>query len=255
MVVKQWGSGYNRGVRVRRLHQWHLGTAEAREVQTRLATKVLRSGGVDGPRFIAGVDVFVSRNRKDGAGAVVVLGYPGLEPVEVRVVRGELDFPYVPGLLSFREAPLILRACEELSTTPDLILVDGQGVAHPRRIGLASHLGLFLDMPTVGCAKSRLCGSHDVPGDERGCCADLVDGEEVIGAVVRTRSGTKPVYVSVGHRMDLPSAVQWVLGCCRGYRLPEPVRLAHRAAGGDLRWCSSLTGGEPAEARGSTIGE
>ena len=177
-----------------------------------------------------------SRGRGVGTAAVVVLGYPGLELVEVSVIRGEVDFPYVPGLLSFREAPLILRACQGLSATPDLVLVDGQGIAHPRRIGLASHLGLFLNTPTVGCAKSRLCGSHDVPGDERGDSADLVDGEETIGAVVRTKSGTKPVYVSVGHRIDLPGAVHWVLECCRGYRLPEPVRLAHQAAGGNLKW-------------------
>jgi len=167
---------------------------------------------------------------------VVVLRCPGLEVVEVRVVRGEVSFPYVPGLLSFREAPLILRACEGLRTTPDLILVDGQGIAHPRRLGLASHLGVLLGVATVGCAKSRLCGSHDTPGDERGSCAELVDGGETIGMVVRTRPGTKPVYVSVGHGIDLQTAVRRVLECCRGYRLPEPVRMAHRAAGGRLRW-------------------
>ena len=227
---------------MRRPHGWHLAVAEAREMQVKLAVEISRTGGVAVPRLVAGVDVSTSRGKGSGTGAVVVLGFPGLEVVEVSVIRGEVEFPYVPGLLSFREAPLILRACEGLSTTPDLILVDGQGVAHPRRIGLASHLGLLLNTPTVGCAKSRLCGSHDAPGDERGCCADLVDGEETIGAVVRTKSGTKPVYVSVGHRIDLQGAVHWVLECGRGYRLPEPVRLAHQAAGGSLRWQGDLSG-------------
>ena len=201
-----------------------------------MAARVRRTGSVKAPRFIAGLDVSASRVGEMGTGAVVVLGYPGLEIVEVRVIRGEVELPYMPGLLSFREAPLILRACEQLSTTPDIIVVDGQGIAHPRRFGLASHLGLLLGKPTIGCAKSRLCGSHDVPGDERGSTAELVDGRETIGAVVRTKQGTKPLYVSVGHRIELQDAVHWILECCRGYRLPEPVRLAHQAAGGNLKW-------------------
>lgn len=204
-------------------------------MQTRLAAEVLYTGAVAAPNLVAGVDVSASRGRGTGTAAVVVVGYPGLEVVEVKVVRGEVEVPYIPGLLSFREAPLILKACEGLRVSPDLFLVDGQGVAHPRRLGLAAHLGLLLDTPTVGCAKSRLCGTHDTPGVERGSFVDLVDGEETIGAVVRTRTGTKPVYVSVGHRIDLPGAVHWVLACCRGYRLPEPARLAHQAAGGTLR--------------------
>ena len=222
-------------MRVRKLHRWKLTVTEAKEVQSRLAAKVRRTGSVKAPRFIAGVDVSASRVGEVGTGAVVVLGYPGLELVEVRVIRGEVELPYMPGLLSFREAPLILKACEQLSTTPDIIMVDGQGIAHPRRFGLASHLGLLLSKPTVGCAKSRLCGSHDVPGDERGSTAELVDGGETIGTVVRTKQGTKPLYVSVGHRIELQNAVHWILECCRGYRLPEPVRLAHQAAGGNLK--------------------
>ena len=204
-------------------------------MQHRLSVKVLRDGEMVKPHYIAGVDVSVSRSRGAATGAVVVLEYPGLRLVEASVIRGEVDFPYVPGLLSFREAPLVLRACQALETTPDLILVDGQGIAHPRRIGLASHLGLFLDMPTIGCAKSRLCGSHEVPGVEPGEYAELVDKREIIGVVLRTKIGTKPVYVSVGHMIDLPAAVHWVLECCKGYRLPEPLRLAHQAAGGNLK--------------------
>ena len=236
MVVKWWSNSYNRCVRVRKLHGWQLTATEAKEVQSRLAARVRRAGRVTAPRFIAGVDVSASRVGEMGTGAVVVLGYPGLEIVEVKVIRGEVELPYMPGLLSFREAPLILRACEQLSTTPDIIVVDGQGIAHPRRFGLASHLGLLLNKPTVGCAKSRLCGIHDVPGDERGSTAELEDGGETIGAVVRTKQGTKPLYVSVGHRIELQDAVHWVLECCCGYRLPEPVRLAHQAAGGNLKW-------------------
>lgn len=233
------------------LHAWDLTVAEARQTQARLAATVSRTGVVGEPRFIAGVDVSVSREQGLATGAVVVLEYPALAPVEVRAIGGELSFPYVPGLLSFREARHILAACEMLETKPDLVIVDGQGIAHPRRIGLASHLGLFLDTPTIGCAKSRLCGRHDEPGAEPGSVADLVDGivdgGETVGAVLRTRAGVKPVYVSVGHKIDLAQAVRWVLECCRGYRLPEPTRLAHQAAG---RALVSSTGGRAAVAGG-----
>jgi deoxyribonuclease V len=167
--------------------------------------------------------------------AAIVLSYPELRLVETSLAQGELDFPYIPGLLSFRELPLILAACRKLSVTPDLILVDGQGVAHPRRIGLACHLGLFLDTPTIGCAKSRLCGSHQVPDDKPGSYAEVVDKGEIIGVALRTRPGVKPVYISTGHKIDLENAIYWVLKCCLGYRLPEPTRLAHLAAGGSLK--------------------
>ncbi len=217
-----------------RLHGWQMIPAQAMEIQRKLAAQVSRAGETT-PRFIAGVDISVDREAGTGTGAVVVLRYPELDLVEAKVVSDRLDFPYIPGLLSFREAPLILAACENLSVTPDLIMVDGQGIAHPRRMGLASHLGLFLDTPTIGCAKSRLCGRHEVPGNEPGSYADLIDGDEVIGAALRTRAGVKPVYVSIGHRVSLPAAIHWVLACCRGYRLPEPTRLAHLAAGGNLK--------------------
>jgi deoxyribonuclease V len=153
--------------------------------------------------------------------------------VETRVVTSELDFPYIPGLLSFRESPLILSICEKLSVTPDILLVDGQGIAHPRRFGLASHLGLLLNLPTIGCAKSLLCGIHETRGAEPGSYAEVTDEGETIGAALRTKMGVKPVYVSIGHRVDLKTAIHWVMNCCRGYRLPEPTRLAHLAAGGN----------------------
>jgi len=222
-------------MKVRKLHSWQLGVTEALEIQRRLATEVSRSGGVITPHFIAGADVSVSRAQGTATAAMVVLEYPGFAVVEVKVFHGRLDFPYIPGLLSFRESPLILAACEELTITPDLLLVDGQGIAHPRRFGLACHLGLLLDTPTIGCAKSRLCGRHEASGVEPGSYAELVDGDETIGVALRTKLGTNPLYISVGHKVDLQAAIHWVLACCRGYRLPEPTRLAHQAAGGNLK--------------------
>jgi deoxyribonuclease V len=226
---------YNRVVEIGSLHGWRLRPSEARELQLKLASLVSRTNVLATPRYIAGLDISVDRQRGMGRAAVVVLSYPELEVAEVQTVEDRIDFPYVPGLLSFREAPITLAACERLSIVPDLFLVDGQGIAHPRRLGLASHLGLFLDRPTIGCAKSRLCGAHETPGDEPGSYAELEDNDETIGAVLRTKTGVKPIYVSIGHKVDLDTAVYWALQCCRGYRLPEPTRLAHLAAGGNLR--------------------
>ena len=219
---------------VKKLHSWQVSTAEALDIQRRLAAQVSRTSEVTTPRFIAGVDISRKKEQGVATGAVVVLNYPELELVETKVVSGKLDFPYVPGLLSFRESPLTLAACEKLTVTPDLILVDGQGVAHPRRMGLASHLGLLLDTPTIGCAKSLLCGSHEMPAVEPGSYTEIVGRGEIIGIALRTKFGVKPIYVSIGHKIDLQSAVHWVLNCCRGHRLPEPTRLAHLAAGGNL---------------------
>ncbi len=221
-------------MKVNRLHGWQVSTAQALEIQARLAAQVSRDSEVVAPRFIAGVDISAERGRGMAQGAVVVLQYPALRPVETRVIAGNLDFPYIPGLLSFRESPLTLAACEQLGITPDLVLVDGQGVAHPRRFGLASHLGLCLNLPTIGCAKSLLCGTHKTPGAEPGSYAEVVDRGEIIGVALRTKLGVKPIYVSIGHKVDLKTAIYWVMKCCRGYRLPEPTRLAHLAAGGNL---------------------
>lgn len=218
-----------------RLHSWQVSPAEALDIQRSLAAQVTRSSQVTTPRFIAGVDISAANAQGVATGAVVVLEYPELRVVETQVAQGRFGFPYVPGLLSFRESPLTLAACEKLTITPDLILVDGQGIAHPRRLGLASHLGLFLHIPTIGCAKSLLCGQHEEPGAEPGSYAEVVDRGETIGVALRTRSGVKPVYVSIGHKVDLETAIYWVIKCCRDYRLPEPTRLAHLAAGGNLK--------------------
>ncbi|MFC2071905.1 deoxyribonuclease V [Chloroflexota bacterium] len=221
-------------MKVKRLHGWQISIPQALDWQHRLAAQVSRNSEVIAPHFIAGVDISVGRAQGMATGAIVVLSYPELRVMETKVARGRLDFPYIPGLLSFRESPLTLAAGEGLSITPDLILVDGQGIAHPRRFGLACHLGLFWDRPTIGCAKSRLCGSHEESGLESGSYSEVVDRGETIGVALRTRPGVKPVYVSIGHKVDLETAIHWVLECCRGYRLPEPTRLAHLAAGGKL---------------------
>ncbi len=227
---------YNLCVRILELHDWNLTTAEARDTQNRLAFDVSRVGSVTEPRYIAGIDVRTPvRSQGKGTAAVVVLEYPSLELVEVKTAAGEITFPYVPGLLSFREAPLILQAFAQITHTPDLIIVDGQGIAHPRRLGIAAHLGLFFDIPTIGCAKSRLCGTYQEPAREPGNYAELVDDHESIGAVLRTKLNTNPVYVSIGNKIAIEDAIFWVMRCCRGYRLPEPMRLAHLAAGGNLK--------------------
>ncbi len=224
------------------MHTWQLNVAQALDIQRRLSKQVSWTGEVIEPSFIAGVDIAVGKANEMAQAAVVVLSHPELRLVAIELVQGRLEFPYIPGLLSFRESPLILAACRKLSLTPDLIIVDGQGVAHPRRLGLASHLGLFLDVPTIGCAKSRLCGSHIIPGEESGNYTELVDSGEVIGAALRTKTGVKPLYVSTGHKISLKNAIYWVLQCCRGYRLPEPTRLAHLAAGGNLKQSMVATG-------------
>ncbi|MFC2008165.1 deoxyribonuclease V [Chloroflexota bacterium] len=222
-------------MKARSLHSWQVSTSQALDIQRKLAALVVREGGSATPRFVAGLDISAPKASGTATAAVVVIQYPELTLVEAKTARGKLDFPYVPGLLSFRESPLTLAAGQELTVTPDLILVDGQGIAHPRRMGLASHLGLLLDIPTIGCAKSLLCGSHEQPGAEPGSYAEVVDHGEIIGAALRTKLGVKPVYVSIGHKVDLQTAIYWVLKLCRGYRLPEPTRLAHLAAGGNLK--------------------
>jgi deoxyribonuclease V len=217
-------------VRISAPHSWQVSTAEAKEIQRELREKVSFKADFDDVNTVAGVDVGLEGDVAKAA--VVVLSYPALEPVEQVMADKALTMPYVPGLLAFREAPAILAACEELSTEPDLFIFDGQGIAHPRRMGIASHVGVILDKPSIGCAKSRLYGTHHEPGVEAGSYVHLFDHEEVIGAVVRTRSNVSCVYVSVGHRIDLDTAIKYVLGCCKGYRLPEPIRWAHRAASG-----------------------
>jgi deoxyribonuclease V len=229
-----WRGDYNQAVKVKNLHDWQVTTAQAEVIQRRLATLVSTKSKIASPQLIAGVDISPPNAQGIATGAIVVLSYPQFRVVEIGMAKQRLDFPYVPGLLSFRESPLILTACQKLTMSPDLILVDGQGLAHPRRLGLASHLGLLLDVATIGCAKSRLCGAHDSVGETPGSFAELRDDGEVIGAVLRTRERANPLYISIGHKIDLETTIFWVMECCCGYRIPEPTRLAHLAAAGRL---------------------
>jgi deoxyribonuclease V len=212
---------------------WPATPADAIALQVRLAPQVVLEGDPPeaGVRTVAGCDLaFLDRGRKAALAraAVVLLSYPELTPVEQQVVVSPVTFPYVPGLLAFREVPCLLRAFERLERAPDLLLVDGQGYAHPRRFGIACHIGLLLDIPTIGVAKSRLTGQHEEPATAAGARADLRDGGELIGVVLRTRERGRPLYVSPGHRIGFGPAVEWVMRLSRGYRLPEPTRLADR---------------------------
>jgi deoxyribonuclease V len=220
---------------MKKLHRWDLSYAQARQLQIDLARKVEFVPVKKTPRLIAGLDCAFSKDGRRILAVVVVLRLAGFELVEtVNAVR-DVSFPYIPGLLSFREAPVCIDAVEKLETSPDVFIIDGQGVAHPRRLGLAAHLGLFFDKPTIGCAKSRLTGVYQEPPPEKGAYSLLLDEKgrkqtpaETIGAVVRTRTNVKPVFVSVGHKCSLKDAIQITLACAVKYRLPEPTRLAHQ---------------------------
>lgn len=212
------------------MHSLDLSPPEARRLQDQLAPGVVTRPALDlgSVKFVAGADVSTEKDR--AYATVVVLRYPELDVVEVCGHEAPLVFPYVPGLLAFREIPAVVGALEKIESRVDAIIFDAQGVAHPRRLGLASHLGLFLDVPSVGCAKSRLVGKYEEPGVEKGNSTELLDRGEIIGRVVRTRSGVSPVFVSIGDKVDLTSAVELVLACCTKYRLPETTRQAHNAA-------------------------
>ena len=181
---------------------------------------------------IAGVDTGFEDGGSTARACIAVVRWPDLTPVTTVIGRTAVAFPYIPGYLSFREIPAILAAVAELPELPDLLLCDGQGIAHPRRFGIAAHLGLWLDRPAIGVGKSRLCGEHAPVGSNKGEEQPLYDGDERLGTVVRSRTGVKPVYVSPGHRVDHQAAVRWVLACTSKYRLPEPIRTADRAASG-----------------------
>jgi deoxyribonuclease V len=221
---------YNRRVRIPRApHAWNLSPAAAAEIQRRLARRVGRRPPRRPIRIIAGVDCAFSEDGTRCLAAAIAWCAETRSLLEERVVSRPLRFPYVPGLLSFREAPAALAALRALDTEPDLLMVDGHGIAHPRRFGIASHLGVLCGIPTVGVAKSRLCGEHVEPGAARGSRAALVDAGDRIGTVLRTREGTRPVYVSIGHAIDLATAERQVLRAGEGFRLPEPTRWADRA--------------------------
>jgi len=221
---------YNERVFIKELHPWDLNIPAALEIQKKLSQLVQKEGSIQEVKLVSGFDVSVNRANEARA-AAVTLSYPDLKLVERVTVKGNAEFPYIPGLLSFREVPLVLAACRKLKLKPDLIMVDGQGIAHPRRFGLACHLGVLLDLPSIGCAKSPLIGSYAEVGENPGSYSEIhIEDGEVIGAAVRTRMKSKPLIVSIGHRISLSQAIEWVLKCCIGYRLPEPTRLAHLAS-------------------------
>ncbi len=212
---------------LRRSHRWPSTVAEARRLQLRLRRRLKVGGGPRRVRLVAGGDCAFSPDGRRIWAGIVVVRLPELEPVARAWATGRVTFPYVPGYLSFREGPVFIRAARRLRVRPDLWLFDGQGIAHPRGFGLAAHLGVLLGASSVGCAKSRLVGEHAEPGRRRGEWASLVFRGERVGAVLRTRDGVRPLYVSVGHRISLTGALRWVLPCCR-FRVPEPIRLAEQ---------------------------
>jgi len=208
------------------LHDWDLTPKEAVALQRAMAGRVIVRKPRARIRRVAGADMAFTPDKRHCVAGVVVWDIDARTVVEEQTACKRVCFPYVPGLLSFREAPAVLAAIAKLETEPDAFMFDGQGYAHPRRFGLACHVGLWLDRPSLGCAKSRLTGTHDAPASQRGAAAPLWDGNEQIGLVLRTRDRVKPVYVSIGHRMDLTTAANVVLACTTRYRLPEPTRLA-----------------------------
>lgn len=215
-------------MQIKDLHNWKLSPAQARDLQKSLAGKVQFLPLRHKLKLVGGLDCAFSKDGKNIITAAVVLKVPGFEVVETRYATRKVESPYIPGLLSFREAPVCIAAVKKLKYTPDVFIIDGQGIAHPRRLGLAAHLGLFFDRPTIGCAKSRLTGTFEELGAEKGSYSELKDKGEIIGAAVRTRTNIKPVFVSVGNKCTLRDAINIILRCATRYRLPEPTRLAHQ---------------------------
>lgn len=211
-------------------YEWPTTTSEARAIQDRLRDQVVRRDELIQVRRVAGLDVGFPESGTETRAAVAVLSFPDLQPLESSSARRRTVFPYVPGLLSFREAPALLEALAGLSEPPHLLLCDGQGYAHPRRFGLACHLGVLTGLPSIGVAKSRLIGEHGPLGPEKGDWMPLWHQGEIIGALVRTRRNVQPLYVSVGHKISLETAVRYVLACTTRFRLPETTRWAHRLA-------------------------
>ncbi len=220
-------------MKIKQQHDWPETAAEAIAIQEAIRGKVITTNQLPAEiQTVAGVDVGFEDAGATTRAAVAVLRFPELQVQEQAIARRQTTFPYIPGLLSFREIPAVLDALEQLQLTPDLLLCDGQGIAHPRRLGIASHIGLLTDLPSIGVGKSRLVGWHDEVPNQKGAWQPLQHRDETIGAVLRTRVGTKPLYISPGHRIDLPTAIEYVLRCTPKYRLPETTRCAHKLASG-----------------------
>lgn len=216
---------------ITRLHEWNLSPREAVELQKQLAFEVVRQDAFAAPvKTVAGIDLGFDAANDTCRAVVVVLSFPELELLESAIAILPIQFPYVPGLLSFRETPVAVKALEQLTVAPDLILCDGQGIAHPRRFGIACHIGLITGVPSVGVAKSLLVGKYGSLGATRGSVAPLIHQNEQVGVALRTKDNVQPVYVSVGHKISLETAADYVLQCAPKYRLPETTRLADKMA-------------------------
>lgn len=217
-------------MKINLIHPWVKTEKEARSIQEQLRTKVIKEDRLGTVNYVAGVDVGFKDNYSITKAAVAVLSYPNLELIETAIATLPTTFPYIPGFLSFRELPAVLAALEQLKTTPDLILCDGQGLAHPRRLGIACHLGVLIDLPTIGVGKSLLVGKHEEVPPEKGSWTPLIHRGERIGVVLRSRVNVKPIYISIGHKISLTTAINYVMGCLTKYRLPETTRWADKLA-------------------------
>jgi len=216
-------------MKIKQLHNWNVSIEEAKAIQLELKDKIHLQKLASKIKFVAGADVSYSKQAEMCFAVVTVFKVPELEIVEQTEASGSINFPYVPGYLTFREAPILLKAFEKLEQAPDLVLFDGQGIAHPRQMGLAAHLGLVLDLPSIGCAKKVLVGKFEQPEDIQGSYSELIHQNRVIGAVVRTRDRVKPLFVSPGLKITMDEAIEWVLRVCSKYRIPEPIRTSHIA--------------------------
>ncbi len=211
-------------------HSWNLLPHEAMALQSRLSKKVILESTrpISNIKTVAGIDTYYGKSRSHAA--AVCLDLRSMQTLEIATATKTVEYAYIPGLFSFREGPAVLSALKKLKTIPDLLIFDGHGIAHPRQFGIASHIGLLIDLPSIGCAKTRLIGQHSEPDAEKGSFAYLRDQDKIIGAAVQTRSNVKPVYVSIGHRMNLKDSIRIILMCCTKYRLPEPIRRADALA-------------------------
>jgi len=223
-------------MKINQRHAWPSTVEEAIPIQQQLAGEVITCDQLGAVQHVVGVDVGFEENGTITLAAVAVLSFPELELKEYAIANRPTTFPYIPGFLSFREVPTVIDALEKLTLTPDLILCDGQGIAHPRRFGIACHLGVLIDFPTIGVAKSLLIGKHETLPDPRGSWKPLIDQSETIGAILRTRTGVKPIYISSGHRISLPTAIDYVMQCTPKYRLPETTRWADKIASKRGKW-------------------
>jgi len=212
---------------IKPLHSWNVSVEEAIRIQETLKERIVLKNTFLKVNAIGGGDVAYSMDKKSLFGAIAVLSFPSMELIDTATTYGKVSFPYIPGLFGFREGPILIKAFQGLRVRPDLLILEGHGIAHPRRLGLASHVGLWLDLPTIGCGRTPLLKEFELPGPSKGSFKWVYLKGKRVGAVVRTRQAVKPVFVSPGHRIDFNTSIQMILETCRGFRIPEPLRKAH----------------------------